>query len=537
VCRGLAEKYEQGGVRVAAARRRHVVTSALVLCTLAAGCTGPAAEAPGSSPGTSSASASPSDPPAEPVTLTFAVYGSRGSVAAYDELARAFTKNNPRITVEVERAPDVTDAMASYEQAYAEGNPPDVFLVDHDHLPALVEQDMVQPVDGLLEERDLDFGDGYQRDGLESFAASDALQCMPHDVSPTVVYYNKDLVDLTRLVEEGETPPNAEDGWTWEEFSLAARQASRVKGKGVYIEPTLRALAPFVWSAGADIVDDVQDPTTLTLSEGDTREALEEVLALVRDPLVTPTRAELAEEDALSRFRQGRLGMILGTRALTPTLRAQEDLDFDVMPLPSLGRFRTVSDMTGYCISSGPTRSRQQATSWPSRSAGRVPRSPRVTATSCRRTSGRELGGLPAGVPARRVFIFNEYGGRSRCRSHGQPRSPSRSHPTWTGCSIAGDRPGTMLGDTTPTCPAARARSPGEFRRRVANPDTKGTLGPGGGPTWLRSRSRQGASGQGGPSPKLPPCSWRHHRDRRRRRLRTDGGRDPERDFMLRNAT
>ena len=258
-----------------------------------------------SSPGTSSASASPSDPPAEPVTLTFAVYGSRGSVAAYDELARSFTKNNPRITVEVERAPDVTDAMASYEQAYAEGNPPDVFLVDHDHLPALVEQDMVQPVDGLLEERDLDFGDGYQRDGLESFAASDALQCMPHDVSPTVVYYNKDLVDLTRLVEEGETPPNAEDGWTWEEFSLAARQASRVKGKGVYIEPTLRALAPFVWSAGADIVDDVQDPTTLTLSEGDTREALEEVLALVRDPLVTPTRAELAEEDALQPLPAG----------------------------------------------------------------------------------------------------------------------------------------------------------------------------------------------------------------------------------------
>ena len=86
---------------MAAARGRHVVTSALVLCALTAGCTGPAAEAPGSSPGTSAASASPSDPPAEPVTLTFAVYGSRGSVAAYDVLARSFTKNNPRITVVV----------------------------------------------------------------------------------------------------------------------------------------------------------------------------------------------------------------------------------------------------------------------------------------------------------------------------------------------------------------------------------------------------------------------------------------------------
>ena len=395
---------------MAAARGRHVVTSALVLCALTAGCTGPAAEAPGSSPGTSAASASPSDPPAEPVTLTFAVYGSRGSVAAYDELARSFTKNNPRITVEVERAPDVVDAMASYERAYAEGNPPDVFLADHDHLPALVEQDMVQPVDGLLEERDLDFGDGYQRDGLESFAASDALQCMPHDVSPTVVYYNKDLVDLTRLVEEGETPPNAEDGWTWEEFSLAARQSSRVKGKGVYIEPSLRALAPFVWSAGADIVDDVQDPTTLTLSEGDTREALEEVLALVRDPLVTPTRAELAEEDALSRFRQGRLGMILGTRALTPTLRAQEDLDFDVMPLPSLGRFRTVSDMTGYCISSG-TDHVQEAADFLAFAVGRegatITSTPGYVVPSNVSVANSPAFSQP-GKPPESSFIFNE---------------------------------------------------------------------------------------------------------------------------------
>ena len=35
-----------------------------------------------------------------------------------------------------------------------------------------------------------------------------------------------------------------------------------------------------------------------------------------------------------------------------PELRAGQGLDFDVMPLPSLGRVRTVSNMTGYCISS-----------------------------------------------------------------------------------------------------------------------------------------------------------------------------------------
>jgi len=90
----------------------------------------------------------------------------------------------------------------------------------------------------------------------------------------------------------------------------------------------------------------------LTMSDGDTRTALEQVLTLVRDPEVTPTRSELTRQDAVTRFKKGRLGMILGTRALTPELRIKKRLNFEVMPLPSLGRYRTIASMNGYCISS-----------------------------------------------------------------------------------------------------------------------------------------------------------------------------------------
>jgi multiple sugar transport system substrate-binding protein len=223
--------------------------------------------------------------------------------------------------------------------------------MDHDHVPRLVDEELVEPVDGLLEARQVDFGDGYQRGGLTAFAADARLQCMPHDVSPMVVYYNQDLVDLQGLGEEDEEPPTPLDGWTWEMFSEAARQAARGPAGGVYIEPSLGAVTPFVWSAGGEIVDDTQAPSELTFSDGDSREALEQVLALVRDPQVTPTSRELEEQDAVELFTQGKLGMILGTRELTPELRAADDLRFDVMPLPSLGRVRTIADMNGYCIS------------------------------------------------------------------------------------------------------------------------------------------------------------------------------------------
>jgi multiple sugar transport system substrate-binding protein len=328
---------------VAVGRGLKAIMGGTVVCALLAGCTT-------SDPERSSADPSPSasSTPPDPVTIDVGVYGPEPMLEAYDALAKAFTDDNPHVTVEIEAHNDAEDVMTSIES----GDAPDVFLMDHDHVPRLVEEELVQPVDGLLEERQVDFGDGFQRGGLTAFAAEARLQCMPHDVSPVVVYYNQDLVDLTRLGSEDEEPPTPLDGWTWEMFTTAARQASRGPGHGVYIEPSLDSIAPFVWSAGGEIVDDVQAPTTLTLGDGDSREALEEMLALMRDPQVTPTAADLEKKDAVSRFIDGELGMIIGSRALTPDLRAAPDLSFDVMPLPSLGRLRTIADMNGYCVSS-----------------------------------------------------------------------------------------------------------------------------------------------------------------------------------------
>lgn len=324
------------------ARGFKAVVAGAIACAVLAGCTTAGSERSASEPSPSTVSN-----PATPVTITLGVYGPEEALAAYESLAEAFSDDHPNVTVKLAGYDDAEQVM----ETVVGGSAPDVFLIDHDHLPRLVDEELVQPVDGLLEERQVDFGDGYQRGGLTAFAADAALQCMPHDVSPVVVYYNQDLIDLEQLGTEEEEPPSAIDGWTWEMFTEAARQAARGPADGVHIDPSLTSLAPFIWSAGGEIVDDPQSPTTLTLSDGDTRAALEQVLALVRDPEITPTAEKLERQDAVTRFTRGKLGMILGTRELTPLLRADEDLRFDVMPLPSLGRFRTVADMTGYCIS------------------------------------------------------------------------------------------------------------------------------------------------------------------------------------------
>ncbi|MDQ3616111.1 MAG: extracellular solute-binding protein [Actinomycetota bacterium] len=324
---------------------------ATAVCGAAAGCT-TGRDQPAESPSPTTSSAPPSS--GKPVTLRFAVYGDKKLVKSYTDLAEAFTEKNPRVRVAVEHAPDATTFRADLRRDFVDLDAPDVFLAGRDQLPSLVADKRLQPVDELLEERQVDFGDGYQREGLEAFSADSALQCMPYDVSSLVVYYNSDLLTPQRRVLEGdEQPPSAREGWSWEQFSAAARRVANGSTDGVHIDAELQMLAPFLWSAGADIVDDPLEPTSLAMSEANTRAALEEVLALVRDADVTPALHELDQQSALSRFKQGRLAMILGTRALTPSLRAVPGLGFDVFPLPHLGTLRTVSSFSAYCISSG----------------------------------------------------------------------------------------------------------------------------------------------------------------------------------------
>jgi multiple sugar transport system substrate-binding protein len=285
------------------------------------------------------------------VTLRFAVYGDEQTVAAYQRLADAYTDEHPDVTVRVQHSPDRTTALQRLDRQFERGRAPDLFLLDHGDLPGYVAAQRVQPVDQLLEQRGVLFGDTYQRLGLEAFSADSALQCMPDDVSPLVVFYNKRLLRPRTLATPDQPAPSVEDGWTWEQFATAARRMSHGRVRGVYVAPELGSLIPLVRSAGADVMDDERQPTTLTMADDGTRDALEQVLALLRDRRVTPSRRLLARESPQQLFEAGRIGMMFGTRRLVPKLREAQGLRFDVLPLPSLGRSRTVAEMNGYCIS------------------------------------------------------------------------------------------------------------------------------------------------------------------------------------------
>ncbi len=349
-----------GTTRSPAARRVRrgagILAATLSVVLVAAGCTNGSSSRPAPAPTTASASG-----PHKRVALTFGVFGAPAEIDAFRGVVAAYNAVSDDSHVTLRAWSSHADLRASLES----GRPvPDVFLASREDLAWLRAQRLTQPVDNLLDERGVDFGDGYSRDALQAYSFDNRLQCMPYGVSPMVIFYNKRLVDFPAMVAQGIDAPNVGSGasasagsgnvrWNFDQFANAAAFASRPgqHTRGVYVAPTLRGLAPFIYSGGGALFDDAVAPTSLAFSDGGTQSALERTLQLLRNPHLTLTDRQLQRASPKDWFERGRLGMMEGDRSLVPELRKVPGLRFDVMPMPVLDSYATVGDFTGLCLS------------------------------------------------------------------------------------------------------------------------------------------------------------------------------------------
>lgn len=332
------------------ARVRRTAVAAGLALTVALGLAACDTDAdPGPDPGPTSSA------PVKKTKLTFGVWGSDDEIASYESMVAGFNGSSEVTEVTVKPYAD----HAALEAAVQAGgkDAPDVFLASRDDLVWMREGELNAPVDELLDERGIEFGDQYSRAALEAFSADRRLQCMPYAVSPMVVYYNTDLVDFEKMQTRGLDVPSGDENtrWSFEQFEEAARFASRKRRgtKGVYVEPSLHALAPFIYSGGGKLFDDDDAPTSLALSDESSRDALMRTLELLRDPTVTLSDEQLARRTPLEWFEAGKLAMIAGYRDLVPQLRLVPGLDFDVMPMPVLDSTATIGEITGACLTAG----------------------------------------------------------------------------------------------------------------------------------------------------------------------------------------
>lgn len=285
------------------------------------------------------------EPQAQPEHLTgeisFQVSGEQEEVAAYEAVIAAFADEQPDVDVEMIPIADKGDHLARLATGFSGGNPPDVFLVNFREYSQFVVRDAIEPIASHLEDVNLD---DYYPQPQEAFTFGGELQCFPQNVSSLVAYYNKDLFEKAGL----EHPPA---DWTWDDFRDYAVALTDGKVHGLGIEPNVIRLAPFIWSNGGELVDDLDAPTRFTLEDPASREALEFIVGLVRDDKVVPTLEELEAQDLETRFVSGKLGMLLSSRRDTPAFREVLELNWDVAALPVAETPANILHSDAYCIS------------------------------------------------------------------------------------------------------------------------------------------------------------------------------------------
>jgi multiple sugar transport system substrate-binding protein len=288
----------------------------------------------------------------ETATVRFAFWGDPAEQAAYEQVIATFEAGHPGIEIEIDYTPGQSDFQRKVATDFAGGDPPDVFLINYRQYGQYAARGALAPIGPYLDASTVISADDYAPIPMNAFTYRGGDQvCMPQNVSSLVVYYNVDLFTTNNL-------PLPTTGWTWDEFIAAATALTQdtdgdgaTDQFGVVVEPIMYRMAPFIWSAGGEIVDDETNPTTLTLDTPEAIDGIEKFVSLgVSGHNVVPSEEEVAAEDDGARFMRGGAAMFLQSRREVPTLREIEGFTWDVAPLPVINEPTTVLHSDAFCI-------------------------------------------------------------------------------------------------------------------------------------------------------------------------------------------
>ncbi len=286
-------------------------------------------------------------------TIRFAFWGDPAEQAAYERVIDGFETGHPGIQVEIDYTPGQSDYYRKMTTDFAAGQPPDLFLINYRNVGQYVAAGALEPAGPYLEASETLNAADYAMVSMQAFQAGGEQMCMPQNVSSLVVYYNADLFAASGV-------PLPEPGWTWDEFTAAAQALTQdTDGDGttdiygVAVEPVMYRMVPFVWSAGGEVVDDIDNPTTLAMDSPEALDGLERFISLGVNGLnVVPSAEEVAAEEDQDRFMRGGAAMFLQSRRPVPTLREIEGFTWDVAPLPTIGEAATVLHSDAFCMAS-----------------------------------------------------------------------------------------------------------------------------------------------------------------------------------------
>ncbi|MGG0823334.1 sugar ABC transporter substrate-binding protein [Paenibacillus turicensis] len=289
--------------------------------------------------------------------LTFMFRGGPDEQTAYKNVVKKFEDDHPGVKVKI--IVTAADQYATKLKAAITGNKmPDVFYFESGDLKAYVNSGILLNLTPYLEKNekvDLDniwkYGiDLYRYDG--NMAGQGDIYGMPKDVGPFALGYNK-----TMFEKEGIPLPDKDKPMTWDEFVDINKKLTKDTngdgkpdqyGSGFNVN---WALQSFVWSNGADWIDETK--TKVTIDDPKFAEALQYFADLQNVHKVTPSIEDSQTLDTYQRWMKGEMGFFpvgpwdMSTYETLP-------FDYDLIPYPagSTGKSATWTGSLGIGVSS-----------------------------------------------------------------------------------------------------------------------------------------------------------------------------------------
>ncbi|MBL1068176.1 sugar ABC transporter substrate-binding protein [Streptomyces sp. 7-21] len=198
----------------------------------------------------------------------------------------------------------------------AAGTLPDLVLSDNPDLPKLASTGALLPLDDEVDT------EGFYDSVLDTGRYDGELYGVAPGVNGLALFYDREV-----FAEAGLEPPT-----TWEELRRTAAALTEGHRYGLALsaigtEEGTWQFEPFLWGAGAELTD-LDSPEAVT--------ALSFWGSLFDDGSVSASALNWSQSDVAEQFAGGHAAMMINGSWQLAALDAYEDLDYGVVPLPTL---------------------------------------------------------------------------------------------------------------------------------------------------------------------------------------------------------
>jgi multiple sugar transport system substrate-binding protein len=256
------------------------------------------------------------------------------------QLVDGFMQRHRHITVQWEIA---SDYWTKLQVAIAGDTAPDSWRMNGPNLPSWVSLGLIEDITAYMsKDREAAASLKAMAPVIAEYTNRGGKQwTMPFGQAISgIIAYNEDI-----LRAEGLTPPAelwTAGRWTWALLQEYAIKLTRRDGSrhGYYVDRGSEVgWLPFVFANGGSLFD--KEGKRSAINSAEAREALEYLAALAARHQVTPASAELAQENAESRFLAGRLAMWpQGSWQIKDLNLKAKQFRWDLAPIPIAPRTR-----------------------------------------------------------------------------------------------------------------------------------------------------------------------------------------------------